>query len=235
MSDIVSLSSQFTFSVQATADGKGVANAFDILGTPQNPANPIVYTTLDLLNDLRTKWRATFLPLLGTAYLVTRYTLRYWDANVLRVPAPPVGSSLTPYLPGYISADYLAGVDPDDAGSATGNEDANFVSLGAIKRTGEAGKKGRGGFHISPVPESQTIGNKPTSGALTAYQDALNTWVGLIVVGGGSNFQWQTAMIHRTAFLQQAVPAGPVNYTKALSAINARSLLSSSLGRKRTK
>lgn len=235
MSDIAGPNSVFTFSVAAVADGKGVANHFDIIANPVNPSVPIVYTVLDLLMDLRTKWRGSMIPLLSTSYLVSRYTLRYWGQSTLRVPPPPVGSGKTINLPGYLAAEYLAGIDPDDAGDKVGDVSPNFASLGAIRRTGEAGKKGRGGFHLSPVIEDDTNYNKPEAAALTAYQDALNTWVGLVTTGGGSNLQWQTAMIHRTAYLNTPGPIGPFAFTKTLTAINARPLLSSSLGRKRTK
>ena len=223
----------FEFVVSARADGKGIDNVMHFVATPTVPGD-IVGTTDEVLVALRLLWRDNMLAYVTDAYVVSKYILRTLNDKRLRVPAPPVGSTLTPYLLTYAEINDVAGAGADDTGDADPPVGPNFVSLGGIKKTGQAGKSGRGGFHIGPVPDASVDANVPNATVLTAFTASLIVLKTPVEPLGTTNLTLTMGIFSRKAFLTAAPIMGAVeDFFKPLISFGARSLTSSSLRRKR--
>jgi hypothetical protein len=90
-------------------------------------------------------------------------------------------------------------------GQAAGESLPSYCSIVVRKRTGLAGRKNRGRFFLTGIPEGAAVVNKLHPDSLTAYQGAMDTFLASFVAGGGLS-RYHLGILHR---IDAGVPVPP--------------------------
>lgn len=211
------------------AEGQAILNIFHHRLFTEPAGNPDV-TVEEIATAMRDKWRLGVVPSLSDSYQALQYQVTMYDAREGGQVNPP-----TPFRIRLGQRAVAAGGLAADTGAQPNDYAPTFVAAGFIKRTKQAGRKGRGAIRVGPISEANTSGNVINPVLNTAIVTGLTALlVTPFFIAASPTTKVKGVVFNRTEFLSSAnVNDIPDTFHQEISAVQERPFASSQTSRKR--